>query len=257
MKKRENIAKYLEEFLQWADSLGLKTLLNTGEVADSLGVPDYVDEFLKISLPLLEKHPHHKILFLTKGGMSHIRILEKIPKNMRKHFIVSFSINPLPVARKYEKGTAAPLDRIMAAKKSEEMEFEVRIRIDPIIPIEGWPFYYNDLIYKLCSELNPSRITIGSLRALKKTIKYAKDKSWLKYINRFSEKTTWGLRIEHKLRMKMFELIISILRDNGYKGPIALCKEPLRMWKELKERGLLEDPGEKGIWEKVLCNCKL
>jgi len=254
MKKEKDIVTYLKEFLTWADNNGLITLLNTGEVADSLGVPDYVERFLKLALPILQEHPKHKILFLTKGGTHHIRVLEKIPKEFRDRFIVSFSLNPEPVFNKFEKGTAHPRDRIEAAKKAQEMGFEVRIRIDPMIPVEGWVLYYGELIREMLENVRPSRITLGTLRALAKTRMFAKDKSWLRYV---SEGSPWGLRIEKNLRIRMYELAIEILRELGFQGDIALCKETLPVWKALSYKGLIYYPGEKGIWENVMCNCKL
>ena len=257
MKNIEDISYYLEKFLRWADSVGLRVLLNAGELADSLAIPEYVSIFLKIALPILKRHPSHKILFLTKGGTKHINVLEEIPKNMRNRFIVSFSINPDVVVQKYEKGTASSADRIKAAKKVIELGYELRIRIDPMIPIEGWILRYIDLIHKISDEIKISkisRITIGSLRALKKTIKFSQDKSWLIYVN---EPSAWGLRIEHNLRVKMYELVIETLEDIGYRGFIALCKEPPDIWIELQEKGLLDNPGYPGVWENVMCNCKL
>jgi len=254
MKDKSLILKYLKEFLRWADNNGLKVLLNAGEVADSLGVPTYVESFLKIALPILKKHPGHKVLFLTKGGTQHIKVLNKIPDNMKDRFIVSFSVNPQIIVDKFEKGTAPSIDRINAARKVQEMGFEVRIRIDPMIPIEGWVLYYEELVRELLDKVKPSRITLGTLRALVKTRIYAQDKSWLKYV---SEESPWGLRIEGKLRARMYELIIEVLREYGFEGDIALCKETPEIWKSLRSKGLIEDPGTPSIWENVMCNCKL
>ncbi len=257
IKDKHRIIKFLAEFLSWADSVGLRTLLNAGEIADSLAVPEFVRRFLEMALPILDKHPDHKILFLTKGGTKHIKVLEEIPPNMRDRFIISFSINPQAVAKRYEHGAADPLDRINAAQIALEMGFEVRIRIDPIIPVEGWILYYTQLIDVLLDKVNPSRITIGSLRALKKTINFTHDNSWLEYIKMFPERTSWGLRVEHKLRVRMFSIIIETLKSRGYKGYIALCKEPYTVWSELHQMGLLNSPGKPTIWENVMCNCKL
>ena len=255
LKDLDFAARVLEEFFQWIESIGLRTVLNTGEVADSLAVPVYVEAFLEKIIPILSKHREHRILFLTKGGTHHIKVLEKIPEELKTNFIASFSINPPAIAERYEKGAAHPYDRIEAASIAQKMGFEVRIRIDPIMPIEGWIAYYEDLVRRLLNKVNPSRITIGSLRGLQKTINFAPDKSWTIFF-RGGEKTGWGWKIEPHLRMRMYELIIESLRSEGYKGPIALCKETYDMWKILKERGLLDNPGTPGIWENVKCNCK-
>ncbi|MEB3825602.1 MAG: radical SAM protein [Desulfurococcales archaeon] len=254
MKNEKLITRYLEEFLRWADSNGLITLLNTGEVADSLGVPAYVEKFLEIALPILRKHPRHKVLFLTKGGTHHVKVLEEIPGDMRDRFIVSFSISPHVVVERFEKGTASSSDRIEAARIAQEMGFEVRIRIDPMIPVEGWILYYSELVRELLDKVKPSRITLGTLRALRKTIIYARDRSWAKYV---PEPSPWGKRVERQLRIRMYELVIEVLREYGFKGSIALCKETPNVWNTLHSKGLIENPGTPGIWENVMCNCKL
>ena len=254
LKDKAPTARFLGEFLRWADSLGLKTLLNAGEIADSLAVTSYVQDFLNIAIPLLRKHPTHKILFLTKAGTHHIKVLEKIPYELRGNFIVSFSINPQAVVEKYEEGTASSSDRIEAAQRALEMGFQVRIRIDPMIPIDGWILYYTELVRSLLENVKPERITLGTLRALKKTILYAEDKDWLRFAY---EDSPWGKRIEKKLRIRMYELVIEALRTYGFKRSIALCKETPDIWEILASNGLLEHPGTPGVWENVMCNCKL
>ena len=252
------VSRELDSFLDWADSYGLKLLLNTGEVADSLAVPEYTVKLIEESLPVLRKHEMHKILLLTKGGVHHIKPLLDAPEDVKDFFVVSFSVNTPWIAERFERGAARPEDRIEAAKILQERGFTVRIRIDPMIPYNGWRADYPLLVHYLVveKEVVPERITIGSLRGLRKTIKFAKDKSWTIYLDR-KEKTRWGLKIERRLRLEMYEIIIAKLREFNYEGPIALCKETQDVWEELVEMGLLKDPGEPGFWENVKCNCKL
>jgi len=199
MKKEDDIRRYMEEFFSWADDVGLITLLNSGELADSLAVPNFVRKLIEIAVPLLRKHPDHVILLLSKGGENHVKVLEDIPRDLRKGFIVSFSINPQVIVNRYERGTASADSRIKAARTASEMGFRVRIRIDPIIPIaeggESWIFHYEMLIEELLNEVKPEMVTLGSLRALKKTVYYSSDKSWLAYT---SEESPWGKRVKNR-----------------------------------------------------------
>ena len=254
MKKEEDVKRYMEEFLTWADNVGLVTLLNTGELADSLAMPDLTKKFIEIAIPILRRHPDHKVLFLSKGGTNHVKVLEDIPKDMRERFIVSFSLNPRVVVDMYERGTADADSRIEAAEIASKMGFEVRIRIDPIIPVSNWIFHYTELVKKLLDRIMPEIITLGSLRALEKTIHYALDKSWLDYVK---EKSPWGKRLRTKHRERIYKLIIEVLREKGFNGKIGLCKETPDVWNYLKSERLIEDPGTPGIWENVMCNCKL
>ena len=62
--------------------------------------------------------------------------------------------------------------------------------------------------------------------------------------------------IEKDLRVEIYTFIIKKIREAGYSGPIALCKETMDVWENLIDSGLLSDPGSFGVWENVLCNCK-
>ncbi len=253
--------KELKDFIDWATRNGFRVLLNTGELADSMAVPQWTNEILTNIVPILKKHHdeygiRHMLLFLTKAGINQIHPLLKNVDLYREYVIVSFSINAYPVAARYEEGAAHPKDRIAAAKKLSEAGFTVRIRIDPMMPTSGWILYYAELVDDLLSNLNPERITLGTLRGLMKTIRYSRDRDWLRFLDR-KNKTSWGYKIEEKLRTQMYKYLIRRLHESGYTGPIALCKETKDVWDKLREEGMLDDPGTPGIWENVKCNCKL
>ncbi|MHA1580977.1 MAG: spore photoproduct lyase family protein [Candidatus Baldrarchaeia archaeon] len=260
VKDPNELVKELNQFLEWADLEGLKILMNAGELADSLAIPEWTEFIIKTVLPVLESHKNHKILFLTKGGTVHIKPLlaDEVSHELSNFIIVSFSLNPKRVAVKYEKGTADPEDRIRAAKILQDRGFTIRIRIDPIIPVSGWRADYAFLIRKIFvdHELKPERVTIGSLRGLQKTFRFAKSNDWKEFLDR-GERTRWGRKIEFNLRMEIYTFILKKILELGYNGPLALCKETLDIWRKLVDAKLLSDPGTPGIWENVLCNCKL
>lgn len=221
------------------------TLFNSGELTDSLAYPEImekiVDEF--------EKQKKHKLLLLTKSCA-----IDFLLKKLRKQTIVSFSINAIPVWKKWEHKTPSPVQRIKAAKKLNEKGYEVRIRIDPIFPIDNWKEEYGRIIKLLLLSLTPSRITLGTPRGLLKTKRFIEDNSWwrLAFEKYPAENTGWGKKIYRPLRKEIYQFIIKKLRESGYKNPIALCKETPEMWREV---GL--DPGHNPKWEKCKCNCVL
>jgi spore photoproduct lyase len=256
LKDLEEMAKNLEKFLSWATSVGLKTLLNVGELCDSLAVPNWTAKILKICVPILKKFPGNKLLFLTKAGINNIHPLLE-DSSLNEFVIMSHSLNPQPVIERFEKGTASLEHRLEAAKILQEIGYEVRLRIDPIIPVDNWPILYSELLDAIFKRFNlkPERITLGSLRGLKKTLLYAKDKDWVEYLNKH-EKTGWGLKIERKLRISLYSKIIQDLHKHGFNGHIALCKETPEIWMTLVSENILLNPGKFGIWENVKCNCK-
>jgi len=255
IKDLEKLKLQLKEFLEWATSEKLRVILNTGELTDSLAVIKWTRELLPILIDTIGIYEgYHKVLFVTKGGKAHVKPLLEKSGELIDFSVVSFSLNARKVAQLYEHGTSSPDDRLAAAKACQDIGFEVRIRLDPIIPIERWKEAYLELMHLMIVEygLIPARITIGTLRGLYKTIKYAENKAWIAFLKN-GERTGWGQKMKYEERAKIYKYIIEKLKEYGYKNPIAICKETLMMWKELD--CFLGKPGHFPLWENVNCNC--
>ena len=211
-------------------------ILNTGEIADSL-MHEHVDiPFSKFIIPIFEEQNIHKVLFLTKS--SNVKnLLEIEPHNQA---IISFSLNAIPVAERWEKAPHV-LKRIEAAKKVFDAGYEVRIRIDPMVPIENWQKYYLDLLEIIFENLTPERITLGSLRGLQSTINGCTDKTWVRYLK---ESSSWGKKIDFKTRYIMYSTLIQELKTTYKFDKVALCKETIQIWDALKMD-----------YKKIRCNC--
>jgi len=233
VKPYDKIRLHVERFLSEVKE---PEILNTGEIADSLMNEHTSFPFTKFIIPIFEKQSLHKVLFLTKS--SNVKNLLKIDPH--KQAIVSFSLNAIPVAEKWEKAPYV-LKRIDAAKKVYDSGYEVRIRIDPMIPIENWQKYYLELLEIIFNNFIPERITLGSLRGLQSTINGCVDKSWVRYLK---ETSNWGRKIDFPTRYKMYTTIIQELKEKYNIHKIALCKETVHMWSAL------------GMdYRKIKCNC--
>ncbi|KPK74502.1 MAG: hypothetical protein AMJ89_06195 [candidate division Zixibacteria bacterium SM23_73] len=229
VKDYEKIESHTKAFLEEVKS---PEILNTGEIADSLMHENSVSAFSKFIIPMFESQRLHKVLFLTKS--SNVKNLMHIyPHNQT---IISFSLNAIPVAKRWEK---AP--RIEAAAKVYEAGYEVRIRIDPMVPINNWKKHYLQLLDLVFERFNPERVTLGSLRGLQSTINGCSDKSWVRYLK---EKSNWGKKIDFETRLAMYSAIIEYLKAKRNYSKIALCKETVEMWNKLKMN-----------YRKIKCNC--
>jgi spore photoproduct lyase len=133
-------------------------------------------------------------------------------------------LNALPVSQRYEKLAPSPTDRIKAAKQVAEAGYEVRARIDPIVPIEGWKNYAE--LIGMTSDVPFSRITLGTLRGLHRTINFArklgKDISWTEY---FGTNTIWGKKLSDESRLEIYRFMIDHLKLNT----VAINKETVGM----------------------------
>jgi spore photoproduct lyase len=216
-------------------------LFNSGELADSLMSPNRI----KRIMDKFEQQNKHKLLLLTKSTN-----VEFILQRPRKQTIISFSINAPVPARLWEHHVPPPEHRIKAAKMVSDAGYEIRIRIDPMVPIIHWKRQYIQLVDEIFRDLCPNRITLGTLRGLQKTIMFCMDRSWVKYLS--EKKTGWGRKIAFDKRRVMYSTIISYLEKEYNYIQVALCKETLKIWKEI---GL--EPGISPYWRKCRCNCVL
>jgi len=221
--------------LRFLDEVKTPEILNTGEIADSLMHEHAEMPFSKFIIPLFEKQSLHKVLFLTKS--SFVENLLKIKSNNQA--IISFSLNAIPIAERWEKAPPV-LKRVEAAKKVFDAGYDVRIRIDPMVPVENWQKYYLALIEIIFQNITPERITLGSLRGLQSTINGCTDKTWIRYLK---ESSNWGRKIDFKTRYDMYAALIQELKAYKFEK-VALCKETVQMWHALKMD-----------YKKIRCNC--
>ena len=233
VKDYKKIESHTRAFLE---AVKTAEILNTGEIADSLMFESGESPFSKFIIPIFSSQKLHKVLFLTKSPNVN-NLLEVEPHNQA---IMSFSLNAIPVAEKWEKAPPV-LKRIEAAKKVYQAGYEVRIRIDPMVPIDGWQEHYLHLIDIIFQNLVPERITLGSLRGLQSTINGCTDKSWVRYLE---ESSNWGKKIDFKTRYNMYATIISQLKVGYDFTKVTLCKETIQMWNSLKLN-----------YRKIMCNC--
>jgi len=233
VKPYEKIELHTRKFLE---DVKTPEILNAGEIADSLMHENGESPFSKFIIPIFETQELHKVLFLTKS--SNVKnLLEIEPHNQA---VISFSLNAIPVAKRWEKAPPV-LKRIEAAKKVFDAGYEVRIRIDPMVPVKNWQEQYLQLLDILFDNFIPERITLGSLRGLQSTINGCTDKSWVKYLG---ESSNWGKKIYFKTRYAIYFAIIEQLKSKYSFNEVALCKETVEMWDALKMD-----------YKKIRCNC--
>ncbi len=237
VKDYGKIEQHVRVFLDKAD--GCRELLNTGELADSLMWENNGNPFSKFILAIFEEQKRHRVLFLTKSD----HIDNFLAADHNGQAVISFSLNADEVAQRFEKRAPSVSERVEAASRLSSAGYEVRIRIDPMVPVVGWEEQYKGLIDDIFSRFIPERITLGSLRGLQSTINQANDKSWVEFL---SEKSNWGKKIAFDTRYQMYYQLISYMRQRYNYTDIALCKETVEIWDKL---GL--------DYRNIKCNCIL
>lgn len=222
-KDPAKIALHVKTFLEEAE---FPEILNTGELADSLMGESLCQPFSESIIRMFEAQRKHKVLFVTKSdNIQHL--LEISPHNQA---IISFSLNAIDVANQWEKGAPSVDRRIEAGRKLAQAGYQIRVRIDPIVPVSDWRAHYFHLIDQVFANFIPTRITLGSLRGLQSTINQSKDRTWLPYL---AERSNWGKKVDFKVRYQVYFAIMRYLKDNHHCQDVALCKETVQMWREL------------------------
>jgi DNA repair photolyase len=188
--KPEAVLKELAEaFCAPTFNAGASAIFNSGELSDFLMNP----KVMATIADFFETQRKHRLLVLTKSG---IKAINEFASKPRKQTICAWSVNPPAIASRWEQRAAAPEDRLEAAKTAKSQGYEVRFRIYPIIPVEGWKHDYESLATAIAA-VGPSRVVIGTPRGLHKTILYASlaglDMGWASYFD--SQETGWGMKL--------------------------------------------------------------
>lgn len=207
-------------------------VLNLGELCDPLAVED-VTGFAKELIPFVaEETQKTRLLFLTKSD-SIDSLLDLDHKNKS---IMSFSVNTNMVYQQLEHRTASPEERLKAAGKLQQAGYEIRLRIDPVILYSTWKKDYIDLVEKIFSYVKPERITIGEYRPSKGLASHISSRfpeSPLLKINSGLISDGTKLRYPDEHRLAMFKIIIDTIKKHDRKVKVALCKEDIKIWKNL------------------------
>lgn len=207
-------------------------VLNLGELCDPLAVED-ITGFAEELIPFVANETQKtKFLFLTKSNS--IDSLLNLKHNNK--IIISFSVNTDTVHQQLEHRTASPEARLVAARRLQERGYEIRLRIDPVIWYSTWERDYPELIEKIFIYVKPARITIGEYRPSKGLTTHIGSR----FPNSALLKVTSGLisdgiklRYPEEYRLSMFKAIINTIRKYDSNVKIALCKEDVKIWKDL------------------------
>lgn len=232
-KDRREIAKSLTTFLR----LDIPAeILNAGELSDGLMGETQDPPFSNWLMRYMDGS-RHKVMFLTKGTY----VKNFLENDWQKNALLSWSLNAEKVAKRWEHLAPVPRDRIKAAELCARAGYEVRVRIDPMVSVEGWREGYQKLIDHLFNHFRPERITLGCLRGLASTIREARDKSWVKYLD---ESSSWGKKPSFERRFAMYSFVISYLNKEYDFHKIGICKDTIALWRKLNMD-----------FNKITCNC--
>ncbi len=215
---------------------GRARLLSAGESSDSLAL-DHLTGLSSELVPLFARQDEgllfpkerpHKLLLVTKS--TNIRRLLAIEE--KENTIVSFSLNAPEISARFEHGAPQPYERLAAAIACKNAGYEVRLRIDPILPVRGWREWYLPLLERIKSEFGgyPLRVTLGTIRhnpGLRECAGARRRNATVFDFATSQDGTDGRFRLPQTQRIEIY----SWFRDQlGSHVAIALCKETVDIW---------------------------
>jgi spore photoproduct lyase len=217
-------------------------VLNLGELGDPLATDD-ITQFSRIIIPYVAEKKNTKLLFLTKSA----NVDNLIDLDHKNRTILSWSVNCDLITEKLEHRTPPCEERIEAAGKAQKAGYEIRFRIDPLFWFDDWKEQYERVVESIATHTNPSLITLGTYRPSIGLINHIKSRFPKTNLKKLEDKLVMDAgkkRFSDQKRFELYNGLVAMIRDKIGEIPIALCKEPKRIWDDI---GL--------DLKNVACNC--
>ncbi len=217
------------------------------DCADSLLFEGYTGNLRRLA-PMFQSEKSNpletQLILLTKSANT--QYLDELKSS--KNIIVTMSLNPEGIADlwegKYADGvriTPPIKDRLVALRHAQDLGFEVRIRLDPILTPVGWEEQYREFVNEMfVLGIKPAFITLGTYREKNNQIDVWREKWGLlpAEIDSFSvgDKRE-GTHFHIKDRSQTYSTVETIIKKGYASGSFqphtSLCKETFGIRKEL------------------------
>lgn len=221
-------------------------IFNTGELADSLSL-EHLTGAARDFIPWIGNTQNGHLFLLTKSD--HVEPILDLAHNGRT--FVAWTLNAPAVSRKFEIGAPPFERRLQAAAKAQAAGYPVRIRLDPIVPVQGWKESYAETIARILETIAPERITLGTLRfeegfinmrhsllttgsELSRLMETMEPMFQPKRFHRSKRPKAGKYSFPEVQRTEIFSFVLGEIRKHpaGEAARIALCKESARVWKK-------------------------
>lgn len=233
-----------EQILKKLTQTNAPMMFNSGELADSLSM-EHLTRAGREFIPWFGNSDTGYLFMLTKSD----NVDDILNLSHNEHTVIAWSMNNETVSKKFEIGAPPFNRRLEAARKVQMSGYPVRVRLDPIVPFDGWQNAYKETIEKIFSTISPDRITLGTLRFEEGFYKMRNSiftsgtdlPDFLEGMQpMFPAKNFPGLKrpksgkysFSEEKRTEIFSFTIKEIRKYS-DCKIALCKESSSVWKKL------------------------
>ena len=189
-----------------------------------------------------ELNPNQNLLvLLTKS--TNVHYLAGLPT---QNTAVTFSLNPEPIADLWEgkwpdtseRITPPISERLQACLEAQQMGFEIRWRIDPILYPPGWKAYYEDFFREAATMgVRPRYVTLGTYREKNAQLDHWRE-VWglpaMEWEPGNLEKEGTHFHVPEKERAEIYRTVTAISRRYLPESRVSLCKETNSVRKQLQ-----------------------
>lgn len=178
----------------------------------------------------------NKLILLTKSANTHY-LSDILPKH-RKWVVVSFSLNPEAAADAWEgkwddgvRITPTIARRLEAAKYAQDLGYEVRIRVDPILTIEGWEEHYAAFVAEVkAAGINFRYWTLGTYREKNSQLDGWRERWHLPAMEWQPDdgdlvKEGTHRHLPESRRIEIYAKVAALIQNTFPQGRVSLCKE--------------------------------
>jgi DNA repair photolyase len=179
---------------------------------------------------------NNKLVLLTKSANTHF--LAEVPPDHRRQVVASFSLNPEAAADAWEgkwddgvRITPTIAKRLEAARYAQDLGYEVRVRIDPILTIERWQEHYADFVAQVrAAGINFTYWTLGTYREKNTQLDGWRERwglpamEWQPGDDELVKEGTHR-HLPEARRVEIYATVRDLIQHEFPRGRVSLCKE--------------------------------
>jgi spore photoproduct lyase len=221
-----NLDEILAQVDRVAARLNRPTAFYLGKLQDGLAL-DPLTGYSRRIIPFFAAHPFARLTLLTKSA----DVVNLLDLEHRHHAILSWTLTPPAIAKRFEPGTPSSAARLSAMRACAVAGYPVRAVLMPLIPVEDWADQYRALIDDLLDTAQLDRITLGGIciyrsarQLMERRIGAANDITR----NLATEPGRDGdgrERFTRRHRIEMYRFLIDLIRAHDPALQIGLCLE--------------------------------
>jgi spore photoproduct lyase len=207
--------------------------IGTGEFTDSMFQENKFGFSQKIAA-IFDRYDNVLVEFKTKSA--NVAALNQIKKTQK--VVIGFSLNTNRIVNQLERGTAPIVNRLEAARRCEEMGFNVAFHFDPIVWYDGWENEYRQTVSLIYDYIKDTRriawCSMGGFRCMPSLKNHLRQNNM--HLPLFAGEMIIGadgkLRYPRTIRACFYRAMDDQFKQHQPDAPLYLCMESREVWED-------------------------